>query len=309
MKICFPQMLLQPSLPTKRLCLVVGLDLLLISCGMGTNRDLTKEQQSVRFDVKDCSKFANSQVHEFVRLRKTLTQRIPHCSDALDNLAISQSEWLVQNPTLKSSLKPHEQRAGTPGYTGSTLAMRLKTLNIDHDDYYIMETIAEGEGLNDVWGAHLGSVLHRSMILAPGLYAFGHAKSGSITVFTGAVAARSKGVDPVFYPNDGATVGAGRLLSERPAQDLSSVGMGFPISVHFPWQCSEVSVRKFEVRSDDMVLPGNILTKKELPLLQSSDVFLITDSLLPVGKTVNVLADIDCGSLRFQRTWFFKTGH
>lgn len=284
----------------------MSIGLILVSCGLETTRDLAKEQQSDSFDVNDCSKLDNSQAHEFVSLRNALTDRIPYCSEALNRLASSQSEWLVQNPTLKLSLKPHEQRAGTPGYIGSTLALRLKALNIEHDDYFITETIAEGEGLSDVWGAHLGSVLHRSIILAPGLYAFGYAKSGSVTVFTGAVAARSKGVDTVFYPNDGATVSAGRLLSERPAQDLSSVGMGLPISVHFPWQCSGVLVRQFEVRSDDVVLPSKILTKRDLPLLQSSDVFVITNALLPVGKAVNVIADIACGSLRFQRTWFFK---
>lgn len=289
--------------------LILAVIFLMTSCGFGLKNGLTTrgdaEEAEEDFDVRSCSDDVTAQVQEFLTLRQDLTSLTPLCSESLDRLAKSQSDWLQQNPELKLTVKPHEQKEGTPGYSGADLAMRMRHLNINSSDYFIAESIGQG-GVSGVWTAHLSSVLHRSIILAPGLTAFGHARSESATVLTAAIAARGSNQEPVYYPSEGAVVGSARLFSERPVHELKGAGAGFPISIHFSWECLEIVINQFDVFYDDRAISGSIYKQKQLPRLRTSEVFFIADQVLPAGKTINVSADVNCGSKSLQKSWSFK---
>jgi len=287
--------------------LVIPFVFLLTACDLNLPTDEVDENKLDGLDTVTCQNIQESDVRDFFELRQALTGRMPLCSEKLDLLARRQSDWLWQNPHLKNSVPPHTQIEGTAGYSGSSLAMRMKSLNITSKNFFIAETIADGDFSGGVWEAYLSSVLHRSIYLAPGLIAFGYANNSSVKVFTGAIA-QSDNTGPTFFPGDNQIVGRSRLLSERPQGDLNGVGWGFPISVHFSWACSDLHVKKFVMEVEGMDLTSRIYTKRELPKLRPSDVFLITDSVLPSSKVVNVSADIDCGVRTFRRSWAFKTG-
>jgi hypothetical protein len=288
---------------------VILFSLCLTSCGFEAKNGLARRDRESKsaFDRVDCGSDAAPLVREFVSLRERLTGQTPACSVAMDELAQNQSDWLLQNADLKNTVKPHEQRAGTPGFSGATLAARMQRLNLETDQYFIAETIAQGDFSEEIWRAHLGSVFHRSVILAPGLTTFGFSKNIAATVLTAAVSVDRNLFAPVFYPIDSESVGTARLLSERPAQDLGSVGMGYPISVHFPWGCLDLTVLNFEVLQSGKKIVGKLFTKKELPKLSASELFFISDKFLPARKTIDVAATVSCGAQIFKKEWSFET--
>ena len=288
---------------------VLPFSLCLTACGLDLKNGLARRNQETKseFDSIDCGPDADPLVLDFVSLRKRLTGETPVCSVAMDELAQSQSNWLLLNADLKLSVKPHEQRAGTPGFSGATLAARMQRQNLETDQYFIAETIAQGDFSSNIWRAHLGSVLHRSILLAPGLTTFGFSQNAAATVLTAAVSVDRKQFAPVFYPIDSESVGTARLLSERPAQDLAAVGMGYPISVHFPWGCSDLSVLRFKVQHAGKDLAGKFFTKRELPNLSASELYFISTEVLPAGESIDVDAALSCGSQTFTKVWRFNT--
>jgi hypothetical protein len=281
--------------------------LFLTSCGIDEKTGLVRRSQDNgrEVDTHDCSQDSSLVAREFIALRNRLTAKDPKCSAALDKLAQSQAGWLLKNPDLRLSVRPHEQREGTAGFSGASLAARMRHQNLKSDLYVVAESIALGDF--DIWKAHLSSVLHRSIFLAPGLIAFGHSQNSAATVLTAAVYLGKKPIEPVFYPTESEVVGVARLMSERPIQDLTAVGMGFPISVHFPWGCSDLRVIHFNVKHAGRDLAGKIFTKRDLPKLRASEVFLVTDEILPAGKTIDVSAEITCESHHFRKNWHFNT--
>lgn len=259
-----------------------------------------------------CQRTDDALVSAFLKLRQSLFSRVPECYPNLTKLASFQREWLIRNKSVASEIPAHQQIPGTPAFTGATLQDRIVAAGLEGHQFHIAESISSGTFPAVFLQKHLASVFHRSVVLAPGLTGFGLATDEveKLQVLIVEIDGGGDGQEEVYYPPGHEGVPTGRNFFERPFDQLKSAGEGFPVSVHFPWNCAVSKgpvIKVFKLAGPEGPVAAGIFSHYTTPAIRPSDVFLIPHRMLVPESEYTVTAHLYCGSREFKKSWIFST--
>lgn len=236
------------------------------------------------------------------------------CGDDLGALAASHARFLAANEDLALA-DEHTEVYGRPHFSGETLAERADAHDVSRRGAWLAESVGGEHDVDAVLGAQLGTIYHRSPLMAPGLVAIGFARvAGRLqhAVLETLVVAGPDGGAPAIMPYDGMTDvpvafhGGG----ERPDPVPDLRRPGWPVSVHFPRVArgaASVVVESFVVEGPDGAVDGRVLTHAADPLVESSDVFFVPRAPLAAKSRYTARVALRHGTSRADRTWTFET--
>jgi uncharacterized protein YkwD len=234
----------------------------------------------------------------------------------IDAAAQAHSDWQRLNNTVA-----HDERAGTPGFTGVTMRERLAAVGyVFHGNFAYGEVIAATSNSNGfkMVDELITAIFHRFVIFEPIFKEVGTGaatSSGNYAYFT-ANFASNNGYGPgvssiVTWPFAG-QVGVTRNFfsdSEAPDPIPNANEVGYPISVHSNIT-SVLTVQTFTVRPrGGAVLPVSLLSKATdaRPETPNSAAAIIPLQPLAAATTYDVSFTGSLNGVAVSRDWSFTT--